>query len=862
MIRSQGILLFSALFCFLLLCLSPISRATEQGGTIKGTVLDRSGAAIPQAKVTIENALSGYQATATTDADGGFTLNNVPPNPYRLEVSVSGFETYQQDVSVRTSVPIHLKISLAFAGVAITVQVRSSAEVLENVPYAHEDLTKQVFSKLPVLSPSSGLNDVITLSTPGVVADSNGFFHPLGDHAQTTFSIDGQPISDQQSKLFSTQVPLNAIASTELITGAPGAEFGDKTSLIVNAVTESGLDKKPFGSVGLQYGSFGSPSEEGSVGWGNSKYGNFVVINTSRSGRFLDTPEFQPMHDIGNNETFFDHFDSSLNDRDTYHLDLMGARNWFQIPNTFDQPNQDQRQKAITYNLAPSFQHIFSPTTQLNINTFFRQDQVHYYPSADPFFDTPATMAQSRRLTNWGFKGDISYVKGIHNLKVGAQIMQTRLREDFSLGITDPLFNAVCVDQAGDPQALPDITDPTLCAAAGFMPNPGLQPGLVPFDLTRGGALFNFNGSANINEFAGYAQDEINYKGFTFSPGLRVDRYDGLSKGTGVQPRLGVSYLVKPTGTVLRLAYSRTFETPYNENLVLSSATGSGGLATNVFGAFGDQPLRPGKRNQYNVGLQQSLGRFFILNGDYFWKFTDNAYDFDTLFNTPITFPISWRKSNIDGFSLRLATTNVHGIQAEFVAGHTRARFFGPEVGGLIFNSPLDTSVFRIDHDQAFQQTTNIRYQRPHNGPWFSFTWRYDSGEVAGAVSSLSDALSLTAAQQAAIGFYCGDQMATLTNPITSCTGSNFGATRLIIPARGTFDPDLNPPRIASRNLFDVGIGTDNLFHSGSDKLRTALRFSVLNLTNNVALYNFLSTFSGTHFVPPRTSQAEIKLVF
>ena len=418
------------------------------------------------------------------------------------------------------------------------------------------------------------------------------------------------------------------------------------------------------------------------------------------------------------------------------------------------------------------------------------------------------------------------------------------------------------MNQTGNPQGFPGITDPNLCAGAGFLPNPDLQPGLVPFDLTRGGALFNFSGSARINEFAFYAQDEITYRGFTLWPGLRIDRYVGLSKATGVQPRMGVSYLVKQTGTVLRLAYSRTLETPYNENLVLSSATGSGGLATNIFGAFGSQPLKSGLRNQYNAGLQQSLGRFFVFDGDYFWKFTDNAFDFDTLFNTPITFPISWRQSKIDGFSLRLGTTSIHGVQAEIIAGHTRARFFGPEVGGLIFNSPLDTGVFRIDHDQAFQQTTNIRYQRPHNGPWFSFTWRYDGGEVAGAVTDLSDALNLTAAEQAAIGFFCGGQVATITNPITSCSGSNYGATRLIIPAAGTFNPDLNPPRVASRNLFDLGIGTDNLFRGGNDKTRTSLRFSVLNLTNTVALYNFLSTFSGTHFVSPRTYQAEVKFLF
>jgi hypothetical protein len=825
-------------------------------------VSDPTGAIIAKATVTIQNALTGYKQTAATDERGIFVFSNIPPNPYRLQVGFQGFETYQQDVDIRTSIPIDLKISLKIAGIAVTVNVQAADDLLENVPTAHNDLGKEVFSKLPTLSPSSGLSDAITLATPGVVADSNGFFHPLGDHAQTSFLIDGQPINDQQSKLFSTQLPLNAIASMELITGAAGAEYGGKTSLVVNAVTQSGLGKsKPFGSIGLQYGSFGSPSEEASYGWGNAKYGNFVVINASRSGRFLDTPEYQPIHDIGNSETFFDHFDFKPNNKDSFHFSLMGARNWFQVPNSFDQLGQDQRQKTITYNLSPSYQHVFGAAVLLNVNAFFRQDQVSYYPSRDPFLDSPATIAQGRRLTNYGVKGDISYVKGIHNLKVGTQIMHSRLREDFNLGITDPGFNPVCVDSVGNPQALPGITNPSLCAGLDFLSNPNLQPGLVPFDLTRSGALFDFAGRANVNEFAFYAQDAIAIRGLTLSSGLRIDRYAGLVKTTALQPRIGVAYLVKPTSTIFRFSYSRTLETPYNENLVLSSVTGAGGLATNVFGAFGAQPLQPGRRNQFNAGFQQSLGRYFVFDGDYLWKYTDNAYDFGALFDTPITFPISWRKSKIDGVSLRFGTTNIHGLEAYTTMGHTRARFFGPEVGGVIFNSPLDAGVFRIDHDQAFQQTTNVRYQRPRNGAWISFIWRYDSGSVAGAVIGLEDALGLTAAQQAAIGLFCGNQKASLWNPITSCSSTNFGATRLVIPTRGTFNPDTNPPRIASRNLFDLAIGTDNLFR-GIEKVRTALKFSVVNLTNKEALYNFLSTFSGTHFVLPRTYQAELRFAF
>ena len=229
------------------------------------------------------------------------------------------------------------------------------------------------------------------------------------------------------------------------------------------------------------------------------------------------------------------------------------------------------------------------------------------------------------------------------------------------------------------------------------------------------------------------------------------------------------------------------------------------------------------------------------------------------LFNTPITFPIAWRKSKLDGVAVRLSSTNFHGFQAFLNIGHTRARFFGPETGGLIFNSPVDVSVFRIDHDQAYEQTMNLRYQRPNKGPWIDFTWRFDSGLVAGSVPDLASALALTADQQAAIGFYCGSQYATIVTPITSCN-TTYGATRLVIPLAGTYNPDTNPARIAPHSILDASIGDDNIFHG--EKVKITAKFSVLNLMNEEALYNFLSTFSGTHFITPRSYMITTGVVF
>src|SRR5579863_1527165 len=825
---------FLALAAVLVCALAGRASAQSIGGsgTIQGTVTDPTGATVPQATVTITNRVTNYSQTVTTGEDGAFQLTNIPPNPYHLEVMATGFEVHHEDTEIRGTVPVSLKIQLALGGGKTIVTVEAG-ELVENVPYAHNDVSTESLDKLPLSTPGGGMSDAIMLSSGAVTADSNGFFHPLGDHAQTSFSIDGQPISDQQSKNFSTQIPLDAIQSMELITGAPPAEYGDKTSLVVNATTKSGLGQKPTGSLLGEWGSFGTYSEEGTLALGGAKWGNFIAFNALRSGRFLDTPEFMPLHDIGNNGTLFDRFDFQPTGKDAVHLNLFGARNWFQIPDTYDQDTsnqtmQDQRQRVVTYNVAPGYQHTFSSNMVLTIDPFDRMDQVNYYPSANPFNDTPATISQARTLTNWGVKSDLSYVHGRHNIKVGTQLMQTRLHEQFSLGITDPNFPA--------------------------------PPGLAPYDLANGGSLFKFNGSANINQYAFYIQDSIKFGNLSVNAGLRVDQYDGLSKATGVDPRLGLSYLIKPTGTVLRVAYSHTLETPYNENLILSSNTGQGGLATNIFGAFAGQPLTAGTRNQYNAGLEQSIGRWIVVDGDYFWKYTHNAFDFDTLFNTPISFPIEWRKSKLDGVGARISSIDIHGFQWYTTLGHTRARFFGPESGGLIFNSPLDTGVFRIDHDQAFEETTNLRYQFKKKGPWVSFTWRYDSGMVAGAVGTLSYILALTADEQAAIGFFCGGQVAALNHPITSCTGSNYGAARVVIPAPGTENDDHNPARIAPRNLLDAGIGDDNLFHK--EHYRTTLKFTVSNITNKEALYNFLSTFSGTHFVEPRSYQVAMGFVF
>jgi hypothetical protein len=568
--------------------------------------------------------------------------------------------------------------------------------------------------------------------------------------------------------------------------------------------------------------------------------------------------------------------------KDIFHLNIFLARSWFQLPNSYDQvaTGQDQHERVLTWNIAPGYQRTLSASTLLTINPYIRKDQVNFYPSGDPFADYPATQSQSRQLLNWGVRADITTTKGRHTLKYGIDLKQTRLLENFSFGITDPGFNSPCINNNGASVPDPTLTDPTQCVASGFQPNTPenpnasvpFAPGLFPYDLTRGGTLFAFHGTGNINQYAFFVQDEIKLGRFIVTPGFRFDEYDGLVTKPGPQPRLGIAYNLKRTGTVLRAAYARTFETPFNENLLLSSATGAGGLAQNLFGST-SVPIAPGNRNQFNTGLEQSIGKWLLVDLDYFWKYTRNSYDFSTLLNTTITFPIAWHNSKLDGVTGRVSTINLHGFQAYWTFGHNRARYYPPETGGLVPNgAPLAGGVFRIDHDQAFQSTAVLRYQH-RNREWIAWTWRYDSGLVVSGIPDAGFALAvLTPNQQVSIGLACNGMPATVNNPLTDCVTPNgaqgkVSSTVLTLP-QGGYDnfpsqenDDHNPDRVRPRNLLDLGFGTDNLLHT-EKRAKITASLAITNLTNKVALYNFLSTFSGTHFLQPRTFVARVGLSF
>jgi len=910
-------------FCILIVfifCLAAFTAQAQSGnaGAIRGTVSDPTGAVIPGATVHLTNLNSGVDRTVTSDAQGQFEFSNVTFNSYVIGASASGFAPLRKSVAIQSVVGTSLKLVLEIATADSTVTVEAEGDLVETDPTFHTDVDRDAFIKVPMESESSSLSSLVTATTPGVSADSNGLFHGLGDHASNSFSVDGQSITDQQSKVFSNQIPSNSIQSIEVISGAPPAEYGGKTSLVIVATTRSGQGvTKPTGSISSSYGAFGSASAGFDLAYGGKNWRNFVETDGMNSGRFLDPPEFQVFHDKGNEQNFFDRADYMFSAKDSVHLDVNYSRSWFQTPNSYDALNvqnvvsggasaspvfasvgdADQRSKIGTINVSPTYTRIINDNSVLNVGAFVRRDQYNYYPSGNPLADLgPANLqtssiAQNRSLTNSAVHADYSYSKGIHTIKAGAQYGQTFLNENDSLGIVDPTysFSAPCVDAYGN--RIAGYADPAQCPGGAAGQNPSYLAVLAPFDLTRGGSFYYYAGHTDVKELGLFLEDQIKVRNWLFNLGLRQDVYNGLTDANQTQPRVGVAYNIKPTGTVLRLSYARTLETPFNENLVLSNNGCSNAVLAPLLnctsGVAGT--LQPGFRNEFHAGLQQAIGKRVVVSGEYIWKYTHNAFDFSVLGNTPITFPIDWHNSKIPGYALHVEMPQYHNVSAYVVMSSVAARFFPPQVAGAGATVGSTGLPFRIDHDERFNQTTHLQYTFSRgkflNGLWGGFNWRYDSGQVAGsapcfnlgmndpnsacgATSIVSpsgqpevDLSSLTSDEEFQAGLFCGAQTATPGHPLPSaCPAAEYGSTLLNIPAPGTGDNDHSPQRIQPRDLFDASLGKDNIFHK--ERYKVNLDLTAINVTNKYALYNFLSTFSGTHYVTPRALTAKITLNF
>ena len=788
------------------LFLFQVAFAQARIGSVQGTVKDPSGALIPGAKVTITQPLTRYTQTVQSDQQGQFKLVNVPFNTYKVVAEAPGFQSTEQSIDLETTIPTNLELSLSLEGAsaAVTVTTDNSAILEQDRTSSDTDLSQSILERPVGAAPSRAIESMVA-SAPGFVTDDNGRMHPRGSESQVQYVVDGVPVTDNLSAIFSTSLDARTLRTVEVLTGGIPAEFGDKLAGVINVNTRSGLEGPTQGGLSFSGGSFSTGEIAADFATHTKRFGFLTNLSTSTSQRFLDPPTLDNFHNFGRTGKGFFRLDYQFDQNNSLRGSFTFGGSNFQVPNKFNQEiaGQNMRQRLRDNSQNFTFQHIFSPNTVAQFSFFNRNS--HAILTSNPLA-TPVVAFQDRTLENYGGLGSLALTRGSHNIKFGGQITITPVNENFSFYPTAPFD---------------DIVDDT----GTVFPNP-----VNSFNAAN---PFLFNQQKTGRTLSAYIQDRFTlFKNFTLDAGIRYDNYRLLVSEQALSPRIGVAYYIPRTQTTLHASYNRLFQPPPAENLLLASSPEAAAISPiSVIQGFSTvAPILPDKENVFEVGAQQLVTKYLRVGVTLYQKRIQNFSDKDQFFETGVIFPIAISSGRVTGEEVRLETTDIHGFHGSISYANAHAYGVTPIAGGLFLGEdPQELQVggvkFSADHDQRNEAQFQLGYNHKRSGLYATFSGRYDSGVPTDVIPGI------TLAEFVAQGF---DPR--LYNEI-----------------------DFERGRVRPRTIFDFSVGADLL---RKERVTMNLQFDVQNLTNELFLYNFESVFSGTHVGYPRLISGRLGLRF
>ncbi len=771
-------------------------------------VLDPAGAAVPGAQVILSQALANFSKQAQASDDGVAVITNVPLQSYQLEVARPGFGTVRRTVELRSNVGQRIEVVLAVGADRTELEVHENEAVLlvdGGDTGTRMQMNEKDIDRMALQVGNRGLESVL-LSFPGFSQNANGAIHPRGAHNQMLFVVDGMPITDQLTGAFGNAVDPNIVQTVELFTGNIPAEFGNKVAAVAQVTTKSGIGSgRKLGGAWMLSGAepFDTASTLLQAHGERRGFGFSTSANLMKTGRYLDQVSIDNLHNGGGSGRVFARLDWAASPRDQLRVNLMGGKSNFELANLRSQQANGMaaKQALDDASVAVGWTRTINAATIWETTASYRGATGTLTPSPG---DIPVTARQDRKLETYTLWNRISAVRGAHQLKAGVDLQRFPVRERFDFGVTDPLFNEPGSD--------------------------GFVSTLLAHDLSRGGVPFSFAQRKTGGLYSAFAQDQFRWKRFQAAAGLRYDQYRFLVNGGQFQPRVGVSFELWPQKTVLRASYNRTYQTPPNENLLLSSSPESAVLVTpNVRATLGGalRLIQPERQNFYEVGLQQAVGSRVSVNASFYHKDARDQQDNNNFFNTGIIFPTSLSSIRVNGVEARVAILPIKGFSATVSATHGRAITTPPFTGGLFIGqeavTALSSGPFVIDHDQRLSLHTIVSWN--HRRGWFATsTTRYDSGLVANP-----------------------------SDPDDVAADPDYSD---LLPY---VDLQSKPARTRARTIQDLVVGYERL-HDGRKRWEATIQVS--NLTNRTALYNFQSIFVGTRLVQPRTAGVRVRWYF
>jgi outer membrane cobalamin receptor len=753
-------------FAFLILSISAFA-GQRISGELRLEITDSSGAAL-QASGTIVGLAAGVDRTFETDETGKITLRGLPLGRYQVTARRDGFAPLTDVVEIQSQLPTPLHITLHISSIATTVDVHENDTLLDPLRTG-QYVPGQVLADRPSSTPSRAVTGIIN-SQPGWLLEANGVLHPRGSEYDVQYVIDGVPFYDNRSPAFAQSLNVEEFQSLNIRTGGYPAEFGLKLGGVIEAANDADTQPGLHGGATVEAGSFGNRATSASVQYAKGRTAIGITGEGMITDRYLDPPVEQNYtnHGSGGGYSVGLEREWSNVDRTRFYFDHHDTR--FMVPNELIQENAGQRQDRTAGETLGqvSHTHIFNTHVLGQFRLMARDTNAQLWSNP---LSTPILPSQDRGFRETYLGGSISAHYGTHELKAGVESSFSSVHEDMS-------FHIVSYTLDGAP-----IFDPS-----------------VPQD-------FHFSGSGAGRTQSAFIQDLWRIGKLNVSAGLRFDHYRLAADDSAWSPRLAASYHIPGAGLVLRGSYDRAFQIPPIENVLLASSDLSGTLGGGAF-----LPLNPSHGNFVEAGFSKSLSKKVRLDGSWYRRSFENFFDDSLLFNTGVSFPITFREATIRGFEAKIDIRDLGPISGQISYSNMIGIGQLPVAGGLFLGNDVSdllqgSGSFPISQDQRNTFRSRVRVQ-VHPRVWFAIANSYNSGLPFENDGPASDAF---VAQQ------YGDRILSQVN---------F--------ARG---------RIRPAASFDASVGVDLI---GAGRMKVRAQVDSFNLTNRLNLINFAGVFSGT----------------
>jgi hypothetical protein len=771
------------LLVFLLVAAAPLALAQRISGELRLHVTDATGGAL-HATGTIVGRTAGVDRTFETDESGNVIVRSLPLGRYEVIIQSPAFATKTITVDIQSQLPLEQQISLEITPLSTTVEVKD--ETLIDPIATAQYVPRQALEDRASVAPNRSVINLVN-TQPGWVLEANGTLHPRGSEYDVQYIIDGVPLYDNRSPAFAQSVNIDEFESLNVRTSGYPAEFGLKLGGVIETASNEDIRQGLHGAFSLQNGSFLNRAAFVSLRYGSGRNSIGVTGDAMGTHRYLDPPVEENFTNRGTGRGLSLSLERQWSASDHTRLYINTRKTNLMVPNEMLQEQAGQRQDRDGSETLGQLSHtrIFSTHVLGQFRAMARNTQASLWSNP---LSTPIRPAQDRGFHETYVAGTITAHYGAHELKTGAEGWFSSVHEHLTYHISAYRLGTVRIFDRDLPQD------------------------------------FLFTSKAPGRTQSAFVQDSWRIRNFSINAGLRFDHYSLVANENAWSPRLGLAYDIPKAGLVLRGSYDRVFQIPAMENILLASSD----EVRNLGGQGAFLPLRPSRGNFVEAGFSKSVSRNVRIDGNWYRRSFENFADDSLLFNTGVSFPITFSEARVHGletkidirnvgpFSGYVSYANMVGIQKLPVAG---GLFLGDEADGLL-NSD---EAFPISQDQRNTLRSQIRFQ-PHPRYWFAFAASYNSGlpfEVEGPAN---------------------DDFVTQQYGERILDRVNF--------ERG---------RVRPSSSLDVSGGVE-LIHS--DKLRLRFQADVFNLANRLNLINFAGVFSGTALDVPRSFSLRLRAEF